>query len=286
MAFLELAAAFKFLANTDLAWNPGNPKLFTYDSVLCAWIALSVACGLYLFGLYRLPHDTPIDHLGVGRMLLACMFLALALYMVPAIWRVTPLGSLGNGLIAFLPLDTRVGPNSAQTNGTELTWHRDYQEAWKTATSTGKLIFIDFTGINCTNCRYNEKTVFPSPAVHEALNNYVRVQLYTDSVPDPSLSASASEEQARRNSTLQNETFGDAANPFYAVIRPAHDKPFDETADGKLRLRGTILGTRKGLIPRSELRDFEDFLTLPQKQAIGSAADTNTSALAIGRGLR
>src|SRR5262249_23378265 len=71
MGFIELALAMKFLGNADVSWNPGNPRLFTYDTVLCAWIALSFACGLYLIGVFRLPHDEPVDHIGVLRLLFA-----------------------------------------------------------------------------------------------------------------------------------------------------------------------------------------------------------------------
>ena len=46
-----------------------------------------------------------------------------------------------------------------------------------------KPIFVDFTGETCTNCRYNENSVFPQPRVHELLDKYERVQLYTDWVP-------------------------------------------------------------------------------------------------------
>ena len=37
MGFLELAFALKFLSNTDIAWFPGDPRLFNYDTVLCAY---------------------------------------------------------------------------------------------------------------------------------------------------------------------------------------------------------------------------------------------------------
>jgi thiol:disulfide interchange protein DsbD len=273
MGFLELAAALKFLANTDLAWNPGNPLLFNYETVLCAWIALSVACGVYLFGGYRLPHDTPLDHVGVVRMLLASVFFGLAVYMAPALWRTTPQGLVGQGLVAFLPLDTRPAGATPLGGSTELTWHRDYEEAWKLATRENKLIFIDFTGQNCTNCRYNEKNVFPDPAVHRELEKYVRVQLYTDFVPDPSLSTADSREQARRNSNWQSETFGDVANPLYAVIKPDPRTPFEDAGDGNQKLKGMVLGVRKGLIAKDQLKDFEQFLKGPQQQT--AAEPTN-----------
>jgi thiol:disulfide interchange protein DsbD len=280
LGFLELAAALKFLGNTDLAWNPGNPLLFNYETVLCAWIALSVACGLYLLGLFRLPHDTPVDHIGVVRMLLASIFLGLGLYMMPALWRVTPQGLLGGGLVAFLPLDTRIPVAGGGQATSELTWDRDYEGAWRLASRDGKLIFIDFTGQNCTNCRYNEKNVFPEPAIRRGLEKYVRVQLYTDFVPDPRLSRTASQEQAQQNSELQSETFGDVANPLYAIIRPDVDRPFDKTSDGRQKLRGEVLGVRKGLISRAQLKDFEEFLTSPQRAI--QAAGTNSGAGAAG----
>jgi thiol:disulfide interchange protein DsbD len=276
MGFLELAAALKFLANTDLAWNPGNPRIFNYETVLCAWIALSVACGMYLLGLFRLPHDSPVEALSAARMVLGTIFFGLALYMAPALWRVTPLGSLGQGLVAFLPLDTRITQQQSSANGVaELTWLRDYETAWRQANQDGKLIFIDFTGQNCTNCRYNEKNVFPIPGVHEELAKYVRVQLYTDFVPDASLSASESRQQAQRNSDWQNETFGDIANPLYAVIKPDRDKPFEVGQGGKQKLKGTVLGIRKGLIGRTMVADFERFLSRPIQLQVQANSQRN-----------
>jgi thiol:disulfide interchange protein len=259
MGFLELAAALKFIANTDLAWNPGDPILFSYDSVLCAWIAISVACGMYLFGLYRLPHDSPNEHIGVVRMLFASIFLGLAVYMAPALWRVVPQGAIGKGLVAFLPLDTRP----------DLDWYRDPQEAWAAATRNPDKpvpIFIDFTGVNCTNCRYNEKNVFTQPKVKDLFKGFVRLQMYTDTVPEKGLSASEALAQAERNSQIQGDTFGDITNPFYAIVLPNRGKePWVKGADGKLKINGTILGIRKGLIPDNKIRDFVAFLESGQK---------------------
>src|SRR5262249_392331 len=130
-----------------------------------------------------------------------------------------------------------------------------------------KLIFIDFTGQNCTNCRYNEKNVFPLAPVHQELKKYVRVQLYTDFVPDPKLSSAESENQATRNRNWQNGTFGDITNPLYAVIKPDKDEPFEKGGlNGFEKLKGKVLGVRKGMITEDQVRDFEDFLSEPQKQ--------------------
>src|SRR5262249_27243406 len=58
MGFLELAAALKFFRAGELIQTP-DPEFFTYDLVLGMWVAIALLCGLYLLGVYRLPHDTP-----------------------------------------------------------------------------------------------------------------------------------------------------------------------------------------------------------------------------------
>jgi thiol:disulfide interchange protein DsbD len=272
MGFVELALALKFLANADLEWNPGNPRLFNYDTVLCAWIALSGACGLYLIGLFRLPHDEPVDHIGVVRMLFAALFFGLAVYMTPALRRETPKGVVGEKLVAFLPpaLETSAGTSGPETGaasgngrpeGGKLSWHLDYLDAWKEAVKdngTG-LIFIDFTGVNCTNCRQNETTVFPKPEVRQELAKFARVQLYTDSVPNGKLSAAEAREQAERNSRWR-DAIGDNTNPYYVILKPDKDKPFDK--DGNLN--GTVIATEKGTI--FDVNKFVRFLQTPQAQ--------------------
>ncbi len=80
---------------------------------------------------------------------------------------VTPQGFVGANVVAFLPLDTRIQPGEKE-------WYSDYELAYKDAAEHGKLIFIDFTGQNCPNCRYNEKNVFPLPDVQQELKKYVR----------------------------------------------------------------------------------------------------------------
>ncbi len=257
--FLELAAALKFLSNTDATLFPGDPRLFNYDTVLIAWIVLSAACGLYLFGAFRLPHDTPLDHLGVPRMILATLFFGLALSMAPALFRKPVPGVVGEKLVALLPLDTArerwEGASSvgtAEAPSAHLTWHRDYAKAWEEAVRDGKILFIDFTGVNCPNCRENEGKVFPRQDVRAELAKFVRVQLYTDTVPDPGLSSDEAERRGKVNADWRSATFGEEANPFYVLLRPSKDAP-DE--DGKLK--GTEVGRYGGTIT-----NLEEFLTV------------------------
>src|SRR5207245_5499802 len=70
MGFLELAAALKFFRAGELVMK-SNATLFTYDFVLGIWIALLILCGLYLLQVYRLPHDSPVQHLSLPPLLFA-----------------------------------------------------------------------------------------------------------------------------------------------------------------------------------------------------------------------
>ena len=114
------------------------------------------------------------------------------------------------------------------------------------------MLFRSFTGVNCTNCRDNEKRVFPRQDVRHELERYVRVQLYNDSVPKRGLSPAEAQAEAIRNRDWQEKTFGDVSTPLYVVFRPAKDKPF--TDDGKLK--GTLLHQQGGKIFDNQIEEF------------------------------
>jgi thiol:disulfide interchange protein DsbD len=204
-------------------------------------------------------------------MLLASIFIGFALYMAPALWRETPQGVFGRALVAFLPLDTKPRGLSGGGGGGDkhLAWFLDYDKAWQEAIRENKLIFIDFTGVNCTNCRANENNVFPLPQVRDELKKYVRVQLYNDFVPDPGLSASASEAQAEQNRAWQDNTFRNVTTPLYAILRPARDKP---VLDGKLN--GDILAVyADGYINDDQVEKFLAFVKGPQTGQVAQRRD-------------
>jgi len=274
MGFLELAAALKFLGNADIAFSPGNPWFFGYDAVLCAWIAISLACGMYLLGLFRLPHDEPEEHVSVPRMVLATIFLGLGLYLLPALWRATPQGLIGEALVAFLPLDTKPKGTGGFGGGAEahLDWHLDYETAWKQAVKEDKLIFIDFTGVNCTNCRDNEGRVFGRADVRKELEKYVRVQMYNDSVPKPGLTRAEAKALAKQNQAWQEATFGDVSTPLYVVFKPSKESAFDGD-----KLRGTTLAQAGGKIFDNKIDAFvADVLRAPLKNAVAQATPNQT----------
>ncbi|MFM8272160.1 MAG: protein-disulfide reductase DsbD family protein [Gemmata sp.] len=230
MGFLELAAALKFLRTAELGIFP-TPQYFTYDVVLGGWIAISAACGLYLLNVFRLPHDEEKPNIGVPRLIFALLFLGLALYLTPAMFKSSegkpqrPAGTVYAWVESFLL------PETSKDEG----WSTDLKETLAVARASGRPVFVDFTGETCTNCKYNEHTVFPQPAVREEMQKFEKVQLYTDWLPaasyssDPGLAARKAE--ARLNRDFQTDVFKDIKLPLYAVLVPR--------ADGKVKVIGT-----------------------------------------------
>jgi thiol:disulfide interchange protein DsbD len=64
--FLELALAFKFLSNADLVLQ----LHFLERSVPCDLDCHFGTLAFYLFGKITLPHDSPMNHISVGRLYL------------------------------------------------------------------------------------------------------------------------------------------------------------------------------------------------------------------------
>jgi len=210
LGFVELAAALKFLSNADLVWGWG---LLSRPLVIALVSVLFFLTGLYLIGKLRLPHEPPVETVGVGRLLVAVLFFGLSLYMLPGLLG-APLGNLDAylpprratdvGLVALLQ-----GSGNGE-NGAEMSWHEDPDAAFAEAQATGRPVFIDFTGYTCTNCRQMEATVFPHPEVARRLqNDFVRLRLYTDD-------ASVGPEWQR----YQLQLTGTVALPTYAIVAP------------------------------------------------------------------
>lgn len=201
MGFLEVAAAMKFISNVDLVWHW---HIFTREVVLSIWLATCVLTAIYLLGKFRLPYDSPIDHLGVMRMTTALVFLAMGFYLFTGLMG----ASLGE-IDAFLPPRTAGEFTlTGGSHGQELTWHTNLGSALAQARQEHKLVFVDFTGYTCTNCRWMEANIFPLPDVHASLQKYVRLQLYTD----------GEGKQYEDNQAYQKEKFGTVALPLYAIL--------------------------------------------------------------------
>ncbi len=181
MGFLEMAAALKFFRTAELRWTM-IPSFFTYDLVLAMWVGILFLAGLYLINLYRLPHDAPQEHIGVTRMLFGLMAISVGVYLIPGLFafgqtKQRPGGKLYAWVDAFLLPE----PSYIQAGGE--VWTGDLLGAIEDARKHDELLFVDFTGKTCTNCKLNEKDVFTQPRVRDLLHKYRLVQLYTDVVP-------------------------------------------------------------------------------------------------------
>jgi len=211
LGFVELAAAIKFLSNADQIWQW---KILTEPVMLGIWAAIFLAGFLYLAGVWKFGVVKETEKAGARvsamRRLSATAFLAVAAF---CLWGLSgrPVGALG----AFLPPAGYGG--SARAHG--LPWMSQYGPALADARLTGTPLLIDFTGYTCTNCRLNEKTVFPQEQVQRELASFTRVQLYTDGGPD-----------AAANQKLQEQKTGDISLPLYAVIDPATETVVAKTA--------------------------------------------------------
>jgi thiol:disulfide interchange protein DsbD len=210
MGFLEIAAAMKFISNVDLIWGWG---IFTREVCLAVWVAIGVLIVFYLLGWFKLEHDSPMEHVGALRLTTAMFFLALTFWLLTGLF-----GRQLGEIESFLPPSASNGAAMAisglklasiETDSSELSWIiNDYNVALAQAKRENKLVFVDFTGYTCTNCRWMEINMFPRPEVSRELQKYVRVRLYTDGAG----------EIYQQQQKLQREKFDTVALPYYAIV--------------------------------------------------------------------
>ena len=219
MGFLEFAAALKFFRTAELRWLD-QPAVFSYDVVLALWIGTLVVMGFYLIDLFRLPHDhNPHVHITPPRMLVGLLVIAFAVYLTPALFtsgehRNRPGGTLYAWVDAFL-----LPESSGKTE-----YSGDLKSSLRAAYEKNELVFVDFTGVTCTNCRLNERNVFPKPEVRSRLQRYRLVQLYTDTVPEELYETPADhdkqKEDADANRKFEWDYFRTLQLPLYVIMKP------------------------------------------------------------------
>lgn len=194
LGFLELALAFKFASNADLVVQAG---ILTREVFITLWIVIFGLMGIYLMGWFKLPHDSDVKHISVGRLMFAVVALSFTVYLIPGLW-----GAPLKLISGFPPPDFySESPNgfggskntlslnsaAANDNGTKehcpnnLPCFHDYDEALAYAKKVKKPLMIDFTGWACVNCRKMESQVWTDPEVDKRLrNDVVLVSLYVD----------------------------------------------------------------------------------------------------------
>lgn len=246
LGFLELALAFKFLSNVDLAYHWG---ILDREVFLAIWIVIFGLFGIYLLGKLKFAHDSDVKFISVPRLFFAIVVLSFTVYMVPGMWG-APLKALsawlppsptqdfnlhqvGYGSIGGAGMATSGGSRDVVKKYGEV-FHAphgldafyDYDQALEYAKSVNKPILLDFTGWSCVNCRKMEESVWPDPRVLKRLNeDYILVSLYVDDrtslAPDEQYVSSFSGKRintvGRKWSDLQQSRFGVNAQPYYVI---------------------------------------------------------------------
>ncbi len=212
MGFIELIAAVKFISTFDLSFEFG---LITREMNIALWFMLLVMAAAYLFGWIKLPkvYDGKIGPL---RLAIGVFTLFGALWVGRAFNGGT-LGSL-EGFLPPSPYPGKLASAGGATSG-EAAWAKEflpnYDAALAKAKENGKPIFIDFTGLYCTNCRVMERTVFPTEKVQKEFEKFNKVSLYTDRKTNPKYAEADS-----KNSALQQKLVKTITLPTYVVVKP------------------------------------------------------------------
>lgn len=268
LGFLELALALKFLSNADLSkgW-----RLLDREVFLALWIVIFLLLGGYLLGKLKFRHDDALPandfglpYVSVLRLVFAIVTLAFAVYLVPGLW-----GAPLKGVSAFLPpMGTQDFNASAPAVAAEgraatepvvhpvkyvpqmkmyepevvtkygMVTYFDYNEALAAARALHKPLMLDFTGINCVNCRKMEGQVWSDPAVMDMLkNDFVIASLYVDAqnIDLPVAEQYYSKDLGRRvetlgdrNADLQVAHFGANTQPYYFFLDGNEHRLADE----------------------------------------------------------
>ena len=267
LGFIELMLALKFFSNADLAkgWRLLDREIF-----IAIWIVISVLLGFYLLGKLKLSHDDASaknvygqEHVSIFKLFLAITSFSFAVYLLPGMW-----GAPLNGISAFVPpigtFDSfggsaapevstntenneihpvkfvkdmkRFEPQAVKSLG--LVTYFDYDEAVEASKKLKKPIMLDFTGINCSNCRKMESQVWSQPEVTKRLKeDFIVVSLYCDfnSIDLPKELQHFSKDLnsqvvtvGDKNAELQAAKFESSTQPFYFYVDENGNKLADK----------------------------------------------------------
>ncbi len=237
LGFLELALAFKFLSNADLVLQL---HWLEREVFLAIWIAVFGVLAFYLFGKITLPHDSPLNHISVGRLSLGLIVLTFTIYLIPGLWGAplklisgfppamhyseSPNGIGGGNTETVsketLPEGSEFGPHNI------ITFH-DYDKGMEFAKGAGKPVLLDFTGYACVNCRKMEELVWSDSKILGVLkNDVVLISLYVDDKKElPESEQYVSETTGKKIKTIGNKwsdlqikTYKANAQPFYVIV--------------------------------------------------------------------
>ncbi len=242
LGFLELALALKFLSNADLVVQAG---ILTRELFIAIWIGVFGMMSMYLLGLFRLPHDSPLERLSVGRMLFATVSLIFTLYLIPGLWGAplklisgfpppmfyseSPNGVGATQNAAIVNSDGSGSHDNSAHCPHNLNCFHDYDEGMAYAKEVNKPVMLDFTGWACVNCRKMEEQVWSDPGVLQRLReDVVLISLYVDEkteLPESEQEEVQIGDKLKRIKTIGNKwsafqalEFGTNSQPYYVIL--------------------------------------------------------------------
>ena len=237
LGFIEIALGLKFLSVADQTYHW---HLLDREVYLAIWIVCFTLLGIYLLGKIRFKHDSPLEYLSVGRLVLVIIDFAFVVYMIPGMWG-APLKALSGYLPPMESQDFVIGkyaPAPVQAAptvdllGSEvnlvhgLTGYSKLEDGIAAAKEQGKKVFVDITGHGCVNCREMEARVWSDTEVLKRLaNNFVIVSLYVDDktkLPEDQWVTTPEgkvlKDVGRVNSNMVLNRFGVNSQPNYFIL--------------------------------------------------------------------
>ncbi len=248
LGFIELALALKFISNADLVEQWGLIKRETFFLI---WTIIGLGTTLYLLGVIKFPHDSPINGFSKTRIFFITIFGAFTIYIAPGVLKNTP---WTHDLLSGFPPPTFYSWYEKETFHAEFD---DFDLALQKAKETNKPILIDFTGWACVNCRKMEETVWTVESIKKILEeDFILVSLYVDDkvelpkelqgeftyTVDGVTKTKKIRTIGNKWATFQTQVFNNNSQPYYVML--SHD--------------GYLLGNPVGYTPDEE--EYEDYL--------------------------
>ena len=248
LGFIELALALKFFSNADLVeqWNVAHRETF-----FLIWTLIFAGLTLYLFGLIKFPHDSPIAKLSPFRKAFGIVVLIFTIYIAPGVMKTPP---WNHNLLSGFPPPTFYSWYEKETFHAPFD---SFEEAMAEAKRVNKPLLIDFTGWACVNCRKMEESVWTVESIKEKLeNDFVLVSLYVDDklkLPEDQqgvfeymdggeMKKKKIKTIGNKWATFQTQVFNNNSQPFYVMLSP----------------EGFLLGNPVGYTPSVE--EYSKFL--------------------------
>lgn len=288
LGFIELALGLKFLSVADQTYHWG---LLDREVYIALWVVIFTLLGFYLLGKIKFAHDSDTKYVSVKRLFLSIVTFAFVVYLIPGMFG-APLKALSGYLPPLSTMDFNLSASSAggvsgSGAGAVSSLDRskieggapkysdflhlphglegffDYEQGMEYAKAVGKLVFLDFTGHGCVNCREMEANVWSDATVQKLLrDNYVIIALYVDdkkqlpeeewvTTPDGKVRKTL----GKINASFQIERFGINAQPYY-VLLDNEGRPLVTPRSYDLNVNGFINFLESGLkayeaLPRS-----------------------------------